>query len=387
MDYQYKSIWRGKHSIFGQIEAQGVDPKNHIFVFNLRSYDRLNVTQTLKAQEEKSGIPYHELQRAEADEIMAPDDDGNEAREAAADKKRRFEDQRGDISLGDEGGTIDPDSIADDAMLNDKKVSGEKWDGDPEKEKENFFQEELYVHAKVCIVDDKTVICGSSNINDRVSAKIPSLTFPASPSLRVPQTRLISAPLQSQLGYHDSELSIVMTDTRALDSTMDGAPFRAGHHAATLRRILWREHLGLLPAQSLDASKDPNAQPPGDSPNDNLEGPEFDFVADPLSDALWDLWCRRASTNTDVFRDLFHADPDDCIRSFDDYDAFTPNPKADKQHKQGHLYDMNRPVAEVRRELDRIQGHLVWMPLRFLEDAEMAEKGLQVNAYTESIYT
>lgn len=358
MDYQYKSIWRGKHSIFGQIEAQGVDPNNHIFVFNLRSYDRLNVTQALKAQEEKSGIPYHELQRAEADEIMAPDDDGNEAREAAADKKRRFEDQREDIGLGDEGGAIDPDSIADDAMLNDKKVSEEKWDGNPEKEKENFFQEELYVHAKVCIVDDKTVICGSSNINDR-----------------------------SQLGYHDSELSIVMTDTRALGSTMDGAPYRAGHHAATLRRILWREHLGLLPAQSLDASRDPNAQPPGDSPNDNLEGPEFDFVADPLSDALWDLWCRRASTNTDVFRDLFHADPDDCIRSFDDYDAFTPNPKADKQHKQGHLYDMNRPVAEVRRELDRIQGHLVWMPLRFLEDAEMAEKGLQVNAYTESIYT
>lgn len=358
MDYQYKSILRGKHSIFGQIEAQGVDPKNHIFVFNLRSYDRLNVTQALKAQEEKSGIPYHELQRAEADEIMAPDDDGNEAREAAADKKRRFEDQREDIGLGDEGGTIDPDSIADDAMLNDKKVSEEKWDGDPEKEKENFFQEELYVHAKVCIVDDKTVICGSSNINDR-----------------------------SQLGYHDSELSIVMTDTRALDSTMDGVPYRAGHHAATLRRILWREHLGLLPAQSLDASKDPNAQPPGDSPNDNLEGPEFDFVADPLSDALWDLWCRRASTNTDVFRDLFHADPDDCIRSFGDYDAFTPNPKADKQYKQGHLYDMNRPVAEVRRELDRIQGHLVWMPLRFLEDAEMAEKGLQINAYTESIYT
>lgn len=358
MDYQYKSILRGKHSIFGQIEAQGVDPKNHIFVFNLRSYDRLNVTQGLKAQEEKSGIPYHELQRAEADEIMAPDDDGNEAREAAADKKRRFEDQREDIGLGDEGGTIDPDSIADDAMLNDKKVSEEKWDGDPENEKENFFQEELYIHAKVCIVDDKTVICGSSNINDR-----------------------------SQLGYHDSELSIVMTDTQALDSTMDGAPYRAGHHAATLRRILWREHLGLLPAQSLDASKDPNAQPPGDSPNDNLEGPEFDFVADPLSDALWDLWCRRASTNTDVFRDLFHADPDDCIRSFDDYDAFTPNPKTDKQHKQGHLYDMNRPVAEVRRELDRIRGHLVWMPLRFLEDAEMAEKGLQVNAYTESIYT
>ena len=77
----------GEHSIFGQIEAQGVDPKNHIFIFNLRSYDWLNVTQALKAQE-KSGIPYQELQRAEADEIMTPDDNSNEARAIRSEDSR-----------------------------------------------------------------------------------------------------------------------------------------------------------------------------------------------------------------------------------------------------------------------------------------------------------
>lgn len=45
------------------------------------------------------------------------------------------------------------------------------------------------------------------------------------------------------------------------------------------------------------------------------------------------------------------------------------------------------PVKEVREKLDQIKGHLVWMPLDFLKDAEMAEKGLQINQYTESIYT
>lgn len=45
------------------------------------------------------------------------------------------------------------------------------------------------------------------------------------------------------------------------------------------------------------------------------------------------------------------------------------------------------PATEVRQKLDQIKGHLVWMPLDFLRDAEMAEKGMQVNAYTESIYT
>lgn len=105
-----------------------------------------------------------------------------------------------------------------------------------------------------------------------------------------------------------------MEDTRRFTSTMDGKPFEAGWHAATLRRYLWREHLGLLPPQALDAGEDPNAQPPGDdSPNDVKDGDEksWKFVEDPLGDELWDMWTGRADTNTEVFRQLFHADPDD----------------------------------------------------------------------------
>ena len=41
----------------------------------------------------------------------------------------------------------------------------------------------------------------------------------------------------------------------------------------------------------------------------------------------------------------------------------------------------------MHAKLEQIKGHLVWMPLDFLEDAEMAEKGMQVNEWTESIYT
>lgn len=175
-----------------------------------------------------------------------------------------------------------------------------------------------------------------------------------------------------------------MQDTNGLDSFMDGRPYKAGHHAATLRRMLWREHLGLLPAQDLDASDEINAQPPSDGPNQWYAGDEYDqLVTDPLNDDLWEMWTTRATTNTDVFRHLFHADPDDNIRTFQDYENFLPR----SNMKQGHLYDPYRPAEDIRRDLDKIKGHLVWMPLRFLEDAEMAEKGMQVNAYTESIYT
>lgn len=167
---------------------------------------------------------------------------------------------------------------------------------------------------------------------------------------------------------------------------MDGKDFMAGKHAATLRRLLWREHMGLIPPQNFDADDDVNAQPPGDGDNDWLAGDEWDkFVTDPLSDEVWNMWTTNATTNTGVFRHLFHADPDDHIRTFEDYDDFIP--KSTQKKKQGHLFDPYQPVDGVRAELSKIRGHLVWMPLKFLENAEMAEKGLQVNSWTESGYT
>lgn len=192
MDYQYKSICRGENSIYGQIKKEGVDPEKYIFVFNLRSYDRLNRTPAMKKQEEESGVSYQEVQRAHAEEVMSSgvhgvdddssdsdgqgDDSGDEQREIMADRKRKFEAKREKVGLEKNGGESNEDkvpsvdSIAKDAMLGEKKPSEEKWDsGDLDSEKENFVQEELYIHGKILIVDDKTVLCGSSNINDRVS--------------------------------------------------------------------------------------------------------------------------------------------------------------------------------------------------------------------------
>lgn len=160
---------------------------------------------------------------------------------------------------------------------------------------------------------------------------------------------------------------------------MDGRPYQAGRLAATLRRQLWREHLGLLPSQNYDASEHPNAKPPNECMNHVLHDAENEFVADPLSDGVWQMWTERATVNTETYRTLFHADPDDNILTFEDYDAFSPH----SSNKQGHLFDPFQPPQEVREKLDKIKGHLVWMPLDFLKDAEMAEPGLQVNQLTE----
>ncbi|KAK4121674.1 phospholipase D/nuclease [Parathielavia appendiculata] len=394
MDYQYKSICRGEHSIFEQVKKEGVDPNKYIFFFNLRSYDRLNRTPAVRKQEDESGVKYRDVQRAHAEEIMdegihgtvneSDDDLGGrhvhigkkhkqgelrdkvkgELKENVAEGRRPDDDVKGSDSKrkfeaaadGDRSASNRAATVAHHAMADRGPVSDSPWDGDPEDEVNHWIQEELYIHAKLLIVDDRIVVCGSSNLNDR-----------------------------SQLGYRDSELSIVMEDTRRFESTMDGKPFEAGWHAATLRRYLWREHLGLLPPQDHDASNDANAQPPGDeSPNDVRDQDDsWKFVEDPLSDELWEAWTSRANTNTEVFRQLFHADPDDHIKTFDDYNSYMPA----KGVPAGHIFDRMIPAHEVREKLDKVKGHLVWMPLQFLKEANMAEKGLQVNAWTESVYT
>ncbi|EIW66666.1 hypothetical protein TREMEDRAFT_34686 [Tremella mesenterica DSM 1558] len=76
--------------------------------------------------------------------------------------------------------------------------------------------EQVYIHGKTMIVDDRLVLCGSANINER-----------------------------SQRGDRDSELVAVVRDTDMVDSTMGGKPFKVGRFAHTLRMRLMREHVGV----------------------------------------------------------------------------------------------------------------------------------------------
>ncbi|EMC92501.1 hypothetical protein BAUCODRAFT_77697 [Baudoinia panamericana UAMH 10762] len=76
--------------------------------------------------------------------------------------------------------------------------------------------EQLYIHAKCMVVDDRTVIIGSANINER-----------------------------SMLGSRDSEVCAIVTDTKMLPSFMGGEPYEVGEFAHTLRMRLMREHLGV----------------------------------------------------------------------------------------------------------------------------------------------
>lgn len=82
--------------------------------------------------------------------------------------------------------------------------------------KKALVTEQLYIHAKCMVVDDRIAVIGSANINER-----------------------------SMLGNRDSECAAVVRDTDMIWSRMNGEPYRVGRFAHTLRIRLMREHLGL----------------------------------------------------------------------------------------------------------------------------------------------
>ncbi|CAG7927859.1 unnamed protein product [Penicillium olsonii] len=76
--------------------------------------------------------------------------------------------------------------------------------------------EQLYIHAKCMVVDDRAAIIGSANINER-----------------------------SMLGSRDSEVASIVRDTDMVMSSMNGKPYLVGRFPHTLRMRLMREHLGI----------------------------------------------------------------------------------------------------------------------------------------------
>lgn len=76
--------------------------------------------------------------------------------------------------------------------------------------------EQLYIHAKTMVVDDRIAIIGSANINER-----------------------------SMRGSRDSEVCAIVRDKDLVESKMDGQTYHVGKFAHSLRVRLMREHLGV----------------------------------------------------------------------------------------------------------------------------------------------
>ena len=203
---------------------------------------------------------------------------------------------------------------------------------------------------------------------------------------------------RSQLGDHDSEIAIIVSEPPTVDAHMGGQPYRVSKFASSLRRQIFRKHLGLLKPQDIQRPDD-NYLPIG-VPNTYDWGSKEDYtVADPISTEFLQSWFWRAKTNTDAFARVFHPVPYDGVRNWKQYDdyysRFFKQEEKEKEgakpslYKWGHVVAEEFPggVREVKEVLSQIKGSLVEMPLLFLAEEDIAKEGLGLNAFTEDVYT
>ncbi|KAL4233460.1 hypothetical protein ACF0H5_008141 [Mactra antiquata] len=165
----------------------------------------------------------------------------------------------------------------------------------------------VYIHSKLMIVDDDTVIIGSANINDR-----------------------------SLLGTRDSEIAVIVEDSEKFPVTMAGKEHMAGRFASSLRRTLFREHLGIK---------------------------EYDFnidLSDPVCDDFYKhIWLHQASINTTIYHKVFKCIPDDRLKTFQ---------MVTDESLSKSLSETDPAAAKL--ELQKVKGRIVFMPLNFLEYEE-----------------
>ena len=164
----------------------------------------------------------------------------------------------------------------------------------------------IYIHSKLMIVDDKKVIIGSANINDR-----------------------------SMLGDRDSEFCVLIQESEKRNFIMDGKRTGSSNFAHSFRTNLMAEHLGL--------------------------NPKDEILFDPLKDELWSLLMNTAKNNTEIYRKLFYCYPDDNMKTFDEVLKMKiPNKLEEKE--------LNELKELYQKEKNNIKGHVVEFPLHFLEE-------------------
>lgn len=173
----------------------------------------------------------------------------------------------------------------------------------------------IYVHSKLLIADDKTVIIGSANINDR-----------------------------SMIGKRDSEVAVIIQDEAFEDGKMNGETFPCGLYAGRLRKHLFKEHLGCI---------------------QTTKRQHIDFT-DPIIKTFYnDVWLATSKENSRIYDEVFKVIPSDLIRNF---------ATLKKNNEEPALCKSNPEKASEK--VKALRGLLVDFPLNFLCDEILTPSNL-----------
>lgn len=149
MEFQYNSINRGGSSIMELVAKEGYNPMEYIRFFNLRNYDRINVSGSMTEAEQRSGVNYEDARKQHDVTTAGPGGYGPGAPRAAFDTSAPY--QQYQQAAKQVSGSGRWDSVSSCYMLHGENVRNVPWEGPPEAEIDAFVTEELYVHSKVCV--------------------------------------------------------------------------------------------------------------------------------------------------------------------------------------------------------------------------------------------
>eukprot|EP00519_Triparma_laevis_P003835 CAMPEP_0182497038 /NCGR_PEP_ID=MMETSP1321-20130603/5585_1 /TAXON_ID=91990 /ORGANISM="Bolidomonas sp., Strain RCC1657" /LENGTH=1384 /DNA_ID=CAMNT_0024700801 /DNA_START=176 /DNA_END=4327 /DNA_ORIENTATION=+ len=167
--------------------------------------------------------------------------------------------------------------------------------------KDSIETEMVYIHSKLMIVDDRKVIMGSANINDR-----------------------------SQMGYKDSEICMIVEDTNHVKSLMNGEPYQAGPFALGLRLKCWGDNLGLSPR-------------------------EYKSIQDPNCEATWELLKGQSRSNSKLYEQAFPGlIPTNKVSKLSDMDAWMGS---------GSVEEIDQPAAGKKKKKDGVHSDTIGVNL------------------------
>ncbi|RLN10907.1 hypothetical protein BBJ28_00015764 [Nothophytophthora sp. Chile5] len=249
------------------------------------------------------------------------------------------------------------------------------------REGEQTRTEEVYIHSKVMIVDDRACIIGSANVNER-----------------------------SMCGDRDSEIAVMVEDHEMEEEiTIGDGAYNVGKFAHSFRMKLFEEHFGIKPGT-----------------------PQYHKYMDPVSTDAWFSMQEQAMANHQIYDSVFGCLPSDSVTSFSQIDAHlqtandldtsgrgadaavaaamasgvtettsnngdqgrgsslsvgdnasntASSPQGSARGRKsvfGGAMNVNMKershIAQKKHELGNVQGHVVYFPLKFLVDEQLEPK-------------
>ena len=201
------------------------------------------------------------------------------------------------------------------------------WDKLGSGPNERYVTEQVYIHSKLMIVDDRYAILGSANINDR-----------------------------SLLGTRDSELAVLVvdTDSKQRDLKSNGKQVPVRKFARELRKQVWRKIFGITAGGDKAATELANA------------------VLHPAAPASWKAIQKRAKQNTELYEAAFDWIPRD-------QNAYRKKDDDGKKMYASIWPRWNKATAKLstkEKPLDSMEGRPMPFDARFWEAPQHTASGI-----------